>query len=101
MATQTQIFVAHSRAKTGFTVYSYEAHPCANPAAEPIKAGWHKLERDSLEEALADLFDRIRHDWRSLGLPVPPVVDCGRVTAVAGRTFAYGRPGVAGGDGAG
>lgn len=91
MTNPTKIYVAHSRAKSGFTVYSYEAHEqLSRPGAPALKAGWHVLERDSLEGALADLFDRIRSDWRPLGLDVPPVIDCGRVNAVTGRTFTFG-----------
>lgn len=83
------IFTAHSIARTGVTVYSYESWRQSRDWLPRLKSGWHAMERDSLAEAMADLHARIRHDWQALGQTVPPIVDCGKVAAITGRTHTF------------
>lgn len=87
--TNATIHIAHSKARNSVTVYSYESWPQSRPGLAPLKAGWRQVTHDSLDLAMADALERIRHDWHKLGLEIPAIVDHGKVSAINGRTFTY------------
>jgi len=84
---ETQIRIAHSKRRGGFTVFSFEATQSDRYGLQ--RAGWHMASADSLPEARALAMQKIVSDWQGLGLPVPPVVDCGRVADAIGRAWAF------------
>jgi hypothetical protein len=83
----TQIRVAHSKRRDGFTVFSFEA--TQSPRYGLQRAGWHMASADTLAEARALAMQKIAADWQGLGLPIPPVTDCGRVADAIGRAWAF------------
>lgn len=84
---QTQIRMAHSRRRDGFTVFSFEATQSGHYGLQ--RAGWHMASADTLEEARALAIGKIAHDWQGLGLPIPPIIDAGRVSDALGRAWIF------------
>lgn len=84
------IFIAHSRRKAGVTAYAYVAWPTERHGI--IKDGFITVSHDTLDEAMAELSDRIAYDWRQVvvsGGAMPPVVDKGKVADITGRTRTF------------
>jgi len=77
-----EIRIAYSRGKHGFTAYSHES--TLSPWHGRQRSGWHAVSAETLAEARAILTERICGDWHAVGLPVPPFVDCGRVSHARG-----------------
>lgn len=84
--TNPTIYVAHSKRKTGVTVYSYVAWPSERYGV--IKDGFITVSHDTLDEAMAETMDRIRYDWRQVvisGGTMPEIVNMGKVADILGR----------------
>ena len=63
MTTPT-IRLAHSKRKTGATVFSYVAWPTERHGI--IKDGFNTVSHDTLEEAMTEMHKRIAYDWRQV-----------------------------------
>lgn len=84
---QTQIRMAHSKRRDGFTVFSFEATQSERHGLQ--RAGWHMASADTLPEARALAMGKIASDWTGLGLPIPPIHDAGRVADAMGRAWIF------------
>lgn len=85
MTTPT-IRLAHSKRRTGVTVFSYVAWPTERHGI--IKDGFTTVSHDTLAEAMAETHKRIAYDWRQVrisGGTVPDIIDCGKVADITGR----------------
>lgn len=88
--TSPTIVIAHSKRKGGVTVYSYVAWPTERYGIQ--KDGFNTVVHDTLAEAMEELHQRIRFDWRQViaeGGSIPPIVDCGKVADITGRTRTF------------
>lgn len=84
------IRIAYSKRKNGVTVYSYTAWPTERYGIQ--KDGFHTVSHDTLDEAMQEMRARIDYDWRQVvisGGTMPPVVDCGKVADITGRTHTF------------
>jgi len=85
--TQTTIRTAYAKHKHGFTAYSVELTP--DRYGRLIRSGFHIASDDTLEAALAEIESRIRYDWQSRGLSVPPIEHCGKVARIVGENHCF------------
>ena len=89
MTTPT-IRLAHSKRKTGVTVYSYAAWPSDRYGIQ--KDSFNTVSHDTLAEAMAEMHKRIAYDWRTACWPrgtLPEIIDCGKVADITGRTHSF------------
>ena len=89
MTTPT-IRIAHSKRKTGVTVYSYAAWPSDRYGIQ--KDSFNTVSHDTLAEAMAEMHKRIAYDWRTACWPrgtTPEIIDCGKVADITGRTRSF------------
>ena len=89
MTTPT-IRIAHSKRKTGVTVFSYVAWPTERYGTQ--KDGFNTVSHDTLDEAMAEMHKRIAYDWRQVrisGGTVPDITDCGKVADIVGSTHSF------------
>ena len=89
MTTPT-IRIAHSKRKTGVTVFSYVAWPTERHGI--IKDGFTTVSHDTLDEAMAETHKQIRYQWRQVvaeGRTIPDITDCGKVADITGRTRSF------------
>lgn len=90
MNTEPTIRLAYSKRKNGVTAYSYVAWPTERYGI--VKDSFNTVSHDTLEEALEVMHKRIAIDWRQVvadGRSIPPIVDCGKVADITGRTFSF------------
>jgi hypothetical protein len=89
MTTPT-IRLAHSKRKTGVTVFSYVAWPSERYGT--MKDNFNTVSHDTLAEAMVEMHKRIAYDWRQVvrdGRSVPDIIDCGKVADITGRTHSF------------
>lgn len=79
----TAIRIAHSRQKTGFTVFSFAFVPSERHGI--LRERITIAIEETLEEARERVLIETRRKWTSLGLPVPPISIVGRVSDAMGR----------------
>ena len=89
MTQETYIAMAHSKSKHGYTVYTCEVFPSARYGF--IIDGPHITSEDTLELATERAMKKVREDWLSIGLAVPEVVQCGKVSPMDGESHMYAR----------
>ena len=80
------IYLAHSKRKTGVTVFSYVAWPTERHGI--IKDGFTTVSHDTLDEAMAETHKQIRYQWRQVvaeGRTIPAIIDRGKVADITGR----------------
>ena len=80
------IYLAHSKRKTGVTVFSYVAWPTERHGI--IKDGFTTVSHDTLDEAMAETHKQIRYQWRQVvaeGRAIPDIIDRGKVADITGR----------------
>lgn len=88
--TNPTIYIAYSRRKAGVSAYSYVAWPSERHGT--IKDGFITVSHDTLDEAMAEMRDRIAYDWRQVvnsGGAMPAIIDCGKVADITGRTRSF------------
>ena len=89
MTTPT-IRIAHSKRKTGVTVFSYVAWPTERHGI--IKDSFTTVSHDTLDEAMVETHKQIRYQWRQVvaeGRTIPDITDCGKVADITGRTRSF------------
>lgn len=89
MTTPT-IRLAHSKRRTGVTVFSYVAWPTERHGI--IKDNFTTVSHDTLAEAMAETHKQIRYQWRQVvaeGRNIPDITDCGKVADITGRGSSF------------